>query len=204
MLADVEFRDVLRRRRMVRAYDEDRPVPPDVIERLLRAAVRAPSAGFTQGWGFLVLDTPEDVELFREAATPESDPDRWFAANVRAPLIIVAHSNQSVYVARYEQPDKGLDKRSDPSWPAPYWDIDAGFASMLVLLTAVDEGLGACFFGIPPERIDDYRRAFGVPDEFRPIGAISIGYQAEPAKDITAHRKPLDEVVHRGRWNSAG
>ena len=101
MLADMEFRDVLRRRRMVRSYDEDRQVPPDVIERLARAAVRAPSAGFTQGWGFLVLDTPEDVVRFREAATPESDPDRWFAANVRAPLIIVPHSNQSVYVARY-------------------------------------------------------------------------------------------------------
>ena len=195
---------MLRRRRMVRRYDEDRRVPPDVVERLVRAALRAPSAGFTQGWGFLVLDSPEDIVRFRQAATPDEDPDRWFAANVRAPLIIVPHSNQSIYVARYEQPDKGLDKRADPSWSAPYWDIDAGFASLLILLTAVDEGLGACFFGIPPERIDAYRDAFGVPDAFRPIGAISIGYPAEPARDISADRKPVDEVVHRGRWNSGG
>jgi nitroreductase len=198
----MEFREVLRRRRMVRRYDEERPVPPEVVERLVSAALRAPSAGFVQGWGFLVLSTPEDVERFRRAATPESDPDRWFAANVRAPLIIVPHSNQSAYVARYNQPDKGLDKRADPSWSAPYWDIDAGFASLLILLAAVDESLGACFFGLPPERIDAYRDAFGVPDEFRPIGAISIGYPAEPARDISADRKPLDEVVHRGRWNS--
>src|ERR1700733_13335234 len=204
MLADMEFRDVLRRRRMVRQYDENRQVPPEVVDRLVRAAVRAPSAGFPQGWGFLVLHTPEDIVRFREAATPDGDPDRWFAANVRAPLIIVPHSNQSVYVARYEQPDKGLDKRSDPSWSAPYWDIDAGFASLLILLTAVDEGLGACFFGIAPERIDDYRRAFGVPDDFRPIGAISIGYPDEPARDISSDRKPLDEVVHRGRWSAPG
>src|SRR3984885_8879594 len=204
MLADMEFRDVRRRPRMVRQYDENRQGPPDVVERLVRSAVRAPSARFTQGWGFLVLDTPEDVVRFREAATPESDPDRWFAANVRAPLIIVPHSNQRVYVERYEQPDKGLDKRPDPSWSAPYWDIDAGFASLLILLTAVDEGLGACFFGIPPERIDDYRRAFGGPDDFRPIRAISLRSPDEPARDIRSDRKPLDEVVHRGRWSAPG
>lgn len=194
---------MLRRRRMVRRYDEGRPVPPDIVERLVRAAVRAPSAGFSQGWGFLVLDRPEDIARFVHAVTPDEEPENWFAAQVRAPLIIVPHSNKSAYMERYAQPDKGFTDRSDAWWPSPFWDIDAGFASLLILLTAVDEGLGACFFGLPKDRIESYRQAFGVPAEFHPIGAISVGYSDEPPRDFSDRRKPIDEVVHRGRWTAA-
>jgi len=192
---------------MVRRYDA-RPVPPEVVERLLAAAVRAPSAGFSQGWGFRVLDTAEDVSRFREIVTPRNrtgtDGDKWFAAEVRAPLIIVPHSNKDAYLDNYARPEKGLTDRSDAWWPAPYWDIDAGFAALLILLAAIDEGLGASFFGIPKERIDPYREAFGVPESFRPIGAISSGYPDEPPRDFSAWRRPLSDVVHRGRWTVPG
>jgi nitroreductase len=67
---------------MVRTYDETRPVPADVVERIVAAAVRAPSAGFSQGWGFLVLETAEDIARFRKAVTPDAEPEHWFAANV--------------------------------------------------------------------------------------------------------------------------
>jgi nitroreductase len=199
----MEFQDVLRRRRMVRQYDPVRPVPPDVVERIVRNGLRAPSAGFSQGWGFLVLDTPEDIARFRDAVRPERDgeAERWFAANVQAPLLIVPHSNMDVYLDRYAQPDKGFTDRSKDWWPAPYWDIDTGFASLLMLLTAVDAGLGACFFGIPVQQVGRYREAFGVPDEFTPIGAISVGYPDEPPRQRRARRRPPDEVVRRGRWS---
>jgi nitroreductase len=188
---------------MVRRY-EDRAVPPEAVERILAAALRAPSAGFSQGWAFLVLDTPTEIARFREAVTPEADAEKWFAAQVRAPLIVVPHSNKDAYLDRYAEPDKGLTDRSEAVWQAPYWDIDAGFASLLMLLTAVDEGLGACFFGLPKERIDSYRRTFGVPARFLPIGAISVGYPDEPPQDLSARRRRLSEVVHRGHWTSTG
>jgi nitroreductase len=54
----MEFQDVVRRRRMVRSYEPSRPVPPDVLDRIVRNGLRAPSAGFSQGWGVLVLDNP--------------------------------------------------------------------------------------------------------------------------------------------------
>ncbi|MEP7090673.1 MAG: nitroreductase family protein, partial [Nocardioidaceae bacterium] len=57
----MEFQDVVRRRRMVRSY-ADLPVDPAIVDRMLDNAVRAPSAGFTQGWSFLVLDRPTDVD----------------------------------------------------------------------------------------------------------------------------------------------
>jgi nitroreductase len=200
----MEFQDVLRRRRMVRTYDTSRPVPAETVDRIVRNGLRAPSAGFSQGWGFLVLDNPADVARFRAAVRPDEHPENWFAANVDAPLLIVAHSNKDVYLDRYAGPDKGFTDRSDGWWPAPYWDIDAGFASLLMLLTAVDAELGACFFGLPAEKIGSYRDAFAVPAEFSPIGAISIGYSAEPPRDVSSLRKATADVVHRGRWGQPG
>lgn len=200
----MEFQEVVRRRRMVRNYDPDRPVPPEVRERILAHALRAPSAGFSQGWGFLVLEQEADRDRFWRSATPPDQPEqRWLVSMRRAPLIIVAHSNKRIYLDRYTEPDKGWTDRDEGRWPVPYWDIDAGFASLLMLLTAVDEGLGACFFGIPPERIDQYRSEFGVPAEYTPIGAVSVGYPAPDHRSpsLRRGRRPLDEVVHRGRWS---
>lgn len=71
----MEFQDVVRKRRMVRSYEPDRPVPPDVVDRILRNGLRAPSAGFSQGWGFLVLDTPEDHDRFRVAMRRSAEPE---------------------------------------------------------------------------------------------------------------------------------
>ncbi|MGA5305732.1 nitroreductase family protein [Nucisporomicrobium flavum] len=196
----MEFQDVVRRRRMVRRYDSGRPIPPEVVDRIVDNGLRAPSAGFSQGWGFLVLDQPADLERFRAAVRPAENPDRWFAANVEAPLLIVALSNKDAYLDRYAQADKGFTDRSDAWWPAPYWDIDTGFASLLMLLTAVDAGLGACFFGLPAGRVEAFREEFGVPAHFAPIGAISVGYSDEPPRDLRDRRRPREEVVHRGHW----
>jgi nitroreductase len=197
----MEFRDVVRRRRMVRNYDPARPVPPEVVDRLLAHAVRAPSAGFSQGWGFLVLTEPADRERFWVATTPAA-PTSWLTGMRRAPLIVAVHSHKDAYLDRYAEPDKGWTDRDEARWPVPYWHIDAGFAAMLILLTAVDEGLGACFFGIPPERLDAYREAFGVPEAYTPIGAITIGYPAPDRRSpsLRRGRREMGEVVHRGRW----
>jgi nitroreductase len=200
----MEFDRVVRGRRMVRNYDPDRPVPPEVVDRLLDYAIRAPSAGFSQGWGFLVLDTAADRERFWAACSPEVTTS-WSERMRRAPLIVVPHSNRDIYLSRYAERDKGWTDRDEARWPVPYWDIDAGFASLLILLGVVDAGLGACFFGIPPDRFGPYRDAFGVPAEFSPIGAITVGYPAPDRRSpsLARGRKPVAEVVHRGRWGAS-
>ena len=68
----MDFQEVVRRRRMVRDYDADRPVPAEVRERLLENALRAPSAGFSQGWGFLVLEAAEDRNRYWSATADEA------------------------------------------------------------------------------------------------------------------------------------
>src|SRR5690606_26678992 len=81
----VEFGEVVRRRRMVRNYDPDRPVPPEVVRRLLEHAIRAPSAGFSQGWGFLVLTEPADRARFWQATTPEARTPETTTPEARTP-----------------------------------------------------------------------------------------------------------------------
>ncbi|NJC66861.1 nitroreductase family protein [Planosporangium flavigriseum] len=199
----MEYGDVVRKRRMVRNYDPDRPVPAEVVRRLLGYAVHAPSAGFSQGWGFLVLEEPDDRQAFWAATTPAGMAESgWSQGMRRAPLIVVPHSNRDVYLERYAEPDKGWTDRRESRWPVPYWHVDAGFASLLMLLGAVDEGLGACFFGIPPESIPGYRKAFDVPDAYTPIGAITIGYGAADRRSpsLRRGRREMAQVTHRGRW----
>jgi nitroreductase len=187
---------------MVRNYDPDRPVPPAVVERLLDHAIRAPSAGFSQGWGFLVLAEPADRERFWAATSDPGEDSRWLAGMRRAPLLIVAHSHKDAYLDRYAEPDKGWTDRDEGRWPVPYWHIDAGMAALMMLLTVVDEGLGACLFGIPPERTAAYRTAFGVPEGFAPVGAITVGYPAPDwrSPSLKRGRRGVDTVVHRGHW----
>jgi nitroreductase len=207
----MEFQDVVRRRRMVRSYDPDRPVDPAVVDRLLDNAVRAPSAGFSQGWAFLVLDTPADIERFWAATSDgegaERTEDAWLRGMRTAPLIVVPLSCKEIYLERYAQADKGWTDRDEQRWPVPYWDIDTGMAALLILQTAVDEGLGACFFGVPPHATTRFREAFGVPAAYTPIGAVTVGHKPVDPRDTGAKGSPTrrarrgaGEVVHRGRW----
>jgi nitroreductase len=202
----MEFSSVVRRRRMVRNFDPDRPLSRGQIEHLLDLAVRAPSAGFSQGWAFLVLSGPDEVARFWSATTSGEAPDSWLAGMMRAPLIIVPLANRDAYLDRYAEPDKGWTDRDEARWPVPYWYIDTGFASLLMLLGAVDEGLGACFFGIPPDVTGAFREAFGVPPEYTPIGAVAVGHPAPDRRSpsLRRGRRPVVEVAHWGRWGAGG
>jgi nitroreductase len=198
----MDFQRVVARRRMVRNYS-DRAVDPAVVDRILSNALHAPSAGFSQGWAFLLLDDEQTVGRFWACTTPEGDGvDAWSEGMRRAPVIIVPLSCKREYLERYAAPDKGWTDMDESHWPVPYWDIDTGMAALLMLLTVTDEDLGACFFGIPPEMIAPFRAEFGVPDDYMPIGALSIGHRAEdrPSPSLKRGRRSTDEVVHRSRW----
>jgi nitroreductase len=191
----MEFQEVVRRRRMVRTFTGE-PVPAASLDRILRNAVRGPSAGFSQGQAFLVLTEAADRERFwAVAAGAVADSART------APLVIVPLSCKRVYLDRYAQPDKGWTDRDEARWPVPFWHIDTAMAALLILQTAVDEGLGAVYFGIVPEAVAPFRDAFGVPGDQEPIGAIAIGYDGETEKrDLRSRRRDLGELVHHGRW----
>jgi nitroreductase len=197
----MELREVVRRRRMVRRFDP-RPLPAEVLDRILHSATRAPSAGFSQGLDLLVLEGRDAVRGFWQATA-----DPRFAtpySNAEPPAIVLVLSDKQAYLDRYAAPDKaGLGMDVEEGWPVPYWDMDAAMAVMLMLLTAVDEGVGAWWFGVF-HGAAALLRDLGVPEGRRLVGAVALGYPAaddRPGGSARTHpRRPLDQVVHRGRW----
>jgi nitroreductase len=201
----MEFAEVLRQRRMVRHY-LDQPIDPDVVERVIAAGLRAPSAGFSQGYALLVLETAADRTRFWQVTETEQETASWppetRAAVMRAPVIAVALSCKRVYLDRYALDDKGWTDRDESRWPVPFWHIDTGMVALLMLLQAVDEGLGALFIGIQPEVIAAFREAFGVPDDHDVVGVVIFGHTDPdaPKRKLSDRRRPTEDVVHRGRW----
>jgi len=199
----MQLPEAVRSRRMVRAYQPDRPVPQRVLTGLLDLAIRAPSAGFSQGWDFLVLTRAEDREVFWAATTdPGQPPDAWLAGLRTAPALVVCLSDPQRYFDRYAEPDKGWTDRDPDRWPVPYWDVDVGMAALILLLGAVDAGLAGCFFGVPAPHQPDLRAALDIPADRRIVGVVSLGHPAPDRRSpsLRRGRRPLPEVAHAGRF----
>ena len=86
----------------------------------------------------------------------------------------------------------------------PYWDIDTGMASLLVLLGAVDEGLACCFFGVPADAHSAVKAALGIPARLNIVGVISLGYGApdQRSPSLRRGRRGLDDVLSYGRMDA--
>ncbi|MGH7894787.1 MAG: nitroreductase family protein [Candidatus Binatia bacterium] len=174
--AESALERLLGSRRMVRRF-KPHPVSTATVRRLLAAAVRAPSAGHTQPWSFVVVrDRERRVELGRAAHR------QMFVAE--APVVIVACVDESCPKARYGERGER------------YGVIDTAFASMCLLLAVVEAGLGACFVGAFEDA--DVARLLRLPEHVRPLAVIPIGYPAESPSRMRL--RPLRDVVHRERW----
>jgi len=201
----MELWEALRRRKSVRSYSQE-PVPPDVLDRVLDSVLRAPSAGFTQGNEFLAISDPAEVAWFWATIDDPSTARTAEDTALLAPVVVIPLEHKAAYLARYSAPDKEEFGLSDAEkWPVPFWYVDAGMASMCILLAAVEEGLGAWFFGFS-EGEAAVLEHFGVPPEFRPAGAIALGYAADTdplsagSSARTRRRRTTGELTHRNGW----
>ena len=184
---------------MVRNYS---PAPIDraTIERILEAARRAPSAGFSQGV-YLVVVTDEETRRKIAGIAGEEEYaargfDRWMS---KAPVHIAVCVSEDDYHERYNEPDKLEDGR-EIEWPIPYWWVDVGAAFMLLLLAAVDEGLAAGFFGV--HRVGGIENVLGIPPRVKAIGVVTIG-RAEPDRpsgSLDRGRRSADETISWEHW----
>jgi nitroreductase len=160
---------------MVRRF-QPAPIPRDVLMRVLEVARHAPSAGFSQGIDLVVLDEPAQLERFFALTADPRFPDD--SASDKPPCLVLPIANKPMYLERYSRPDKaqfGLQQAE--SWPVPFWDIDTAMALMLILLAALEEGLGALYFGLSWGE-KELLGELGVPDGCRPIGVLALGYPA--------------------------
>ncbi len=213
----MDLHEVIQRRAMVRSFSAE-PVDPGVLDRLLTAALRSPTAGNTRGTAWVVLEGPEQTSAYFDTTTDEAWRARhpeWADGLAHAPVVLLAYTSPDAYVARYAEPDKvaaGLGTRT-AAWPIPYWIGDAAFGVMTVLLAAVDAGLGACVLGAfrgesalsaaarRPRRVAFVlRRATRPPRRQGPSLRLSEpqwsrrdGPHSSRAMDMTAHASPRRE-----------
>jgi nitroreductase len=213
----MELHEAIHRRSMVRSFAPD-PVDPAVVDSIVRAALRAPSAGNTAGTSWVVLEGTTETALYWESTTDQA----WRAMSARwpglrrAPVVLLAYASAEAYVARYAEADKagsgvgtgagsgsgsalGLDAAE---WPVPYWMGDAAFGVMTVLLCAVDASLGACVLG-------NFRGeaalagALGVPAAWSLFCAVVLGHpdgEDHPSRSLERARPDPDDRIHHGSW----
>jgi FMN reductase [NAD(P)H] len=193
----VELKEILPRRRMVRAYQPD-PVPRDAIERIISTVRRAPSAGFSQGQRLLVVTEQQT----RDAVAGIVGAREWVG---EAPVLIVVGVREQDYHDRYTKPDKLVDGR-EIEWPVPYWHFDAGAAAMLILLAAIDEGYAGGLFGVFAEAMAPFKQLLNIPEDVAVTCCITIGKPADDSSwdamtsRLTQARRPVDDLVHWERW----
>jgi len=187
---------------MVRAFTAE-GVHPAVVDALVDLARRAPSAGHTQGWAFVVLEGAEQTDRYWDVtlAQERRSSFRW-PGLVTAPVLIVVLVRPDAWTERYAEPDKAGTGLGDPrAWSVPYWWVDGGMAVENLLLGATAEGLGASFFGLFDHEAA-VLAALGVPIGWRALGTIALGHPApdEAGASAARGRRPLEEVLHRAGW----
>lgn len=189
---------------MTRAFRPE-PMTHELVMSVVDAGRRAPSAGNSQGFAFVVLEGPAQTARYWDTTLPGRDAF-GFPGLLDAPALVIVLAHPQAYVDRYAEPDKaatGLGAGAS-RWPVPYWTVDASFAAMLIQLAAIDAGLGVLFFG-PFDHEAAVLSALGVPDDHEAIGTIALGWP-DAARDTRAGtsasrpRRSVDEVVHWGGW----
>jgi nitroreductase len=175
-----EFDDIIKRRKMVRQYIQDKPIPHEIVDKLIANAHRAPSAGHTQVQEFIIVQDPMIKKKLGEAALNQEQV-------YDAPLLIVVCANTSRSVGRYGKRGREF-----------YSIIDGAFASMLILLTAVNEGIGACFVGAFLD--DKVSEILNLPEYVKPIGIIALGFPAEDP--IKFKRIDISKLVHYEKYSN--
>jgi nitroreductase len=202
----MELYEAIGSRAMVRSFRTD-PVDRTVLERILMAALRAPTAGNTGGTAWIVLSGNDQTAAYWDATTdaPWREASDRFEGMRRAPVVLLSYASAEAYVERYGEPDKaavsdlgaGVER-----WPVPYWTGDAAFGVMTVLLAAVDAGLGACILGAFKGE-DVLATQLRVPPEWRLFGAVLLGYhdgQDRPSRSLDRSGPSAADRIHWGAW----
>ncbi|MEP7378541.1 MAG: nitroreductase family protein [Chloroflexota bacterium] len=197
----MEFSEVVRKRRMVRNYDASKPVSREQLERIVAAAQRAPSAGFSQGQRIVVVTDPQARQriaaICHEPDYVEAGFDPWVS---RAPALMVPCVSEAIYHARYQEPDKLNDEGTEIDWPIPYWYMDIGATALLIHLAAIDEGLAAGFLGLADYA--DLKAELDIPADMHPVGIITIGHPLPDRRSGSLKRGWVksDDFAHWEKW----
>ncbi len=161
-------------RRSIRKF-EDKPVEKEKVDKLLRAAMQAPSAANQQPWEFIVVKDKDALNKL-SMMTPYSKP----VANSAVALVLLANSD------RFKIPTA--------------WQEDMGAAAQNILLEAVHLDLGAVWLGVATSdsAISYIKETYGLPDHIKPFALIAIGYPDGQKNEFIDRYN--EQKVHYEKW----
>ena len=180
---------------MARAFSPE-PVDPDLLDTLLADALRAPSAGNSQGTDLLVLVGPETARYWGASLPVERREGFGWPQLLDAPVLVVVLTDPQRYVDRYAEADKAQDAAG---WTTPYWWVDGGMVVQRLLAGVEAAGLGALFFGVF-EQEAAVRSALGIPDDLGIVGVVALGHPLPTRPGRSAGRPKREGRIHRGGW----
>ncbi|MBU3189575.1 nitroreductase family protein [Clostridium bowmanii] len=161
-------------RRSIRKY-EDRPVEVEKINKLLRAAMQAPSAANQKPWEFIVVEDKKTLKILSETS-----PYSKMVANSAVTFILLSRKEGLIFQECSQQ--------------------DMAAAAENLLLEAVELDLGAVWLGVAPveERINYIKEMFNLPENIEPFAIIPVGYPDGQKNEFVDR---FDETrVHYGSW----
>lgn len=169
--------DTIFKRRSIRRY-LDKPVPRDLLDKLLKAAMRAPSAGNEQPWEFIVLQS-------RGALAAASKISPYATPLLQAPLAVVVCGN--------------LERCKFAGEAKDYWIQDCSAAIQNMLLEACYLGLGGVWLGIYPEadRVCALSNQLNLPENVIPLSIVSFGYPEETPEPMDTFQA---DRIHLEKW----
>jgi nitroreductase len=165
--------EAIRTRRSVRGFLE-KPIPDGVMDELLRAAMSAPSAGNEQPWQFLVIDGRKKLD-----GIIDINPNAKMCKEAQAAILVCGDATKEKYPG--------------------FWVQDCSAAAQNILLAARELGVGSVWTGIHPipERVQAFKKYFGLPDHITPLCLIPLGY---PAKETARVDRFQQDRIHHNSW----
>jgi nitroreductase len=174
--------DSIRTLLAVRRY-QDRPVPEEVIRRVLEAGRLTASAINKQPWHFVVVQNRDALRQLGALVPQDRDALSQFMAVV-PPGPYIAEAALAIVVA--------VDR-------TPFAVSDGSRAIQSMLLTAWSDGVGGNWTGFGP--LEGIGTLLGIPAELDVLAVLPLGYPADAVGRGKKNRKPLDQIAHRERWD---
>lgn len=170
--------DNIASRKSVRSYT-DQPVPDEMVEQLLRAAMAAPTAMNRQPWEFIVVNDRDTLDALAGKL-------KYAKMLAQAPLAIVVCSETMITLKDGTKVENN------------FWEHDASAATENLLLAAEALGLGAVWTAASDgERSAAVREALHIPGTIMPLCVIPIGF---PAGNDQPKDKWKPEKIHYNSW----
>lgn len=184
----MDFLEFVSTRQSVRAYDPEKKVEREKLERILEAARLSPSACNAQPWHIIVVDNPELKNRVADATSARTLGMNHFTKQAPVHLVLVEERvNLTSGIGSWvKQKDFAL--------------MDLGIIAAHITLAAHAEGLGSCILGWFDE--PRMRKILSIPDSKRVWLDIVLGYSAQPLRN--KKRKPLEEVVTFNCYKRSG